>query len=86
MNSVIENGRKRLLPSFKQEVEELDDATIALLCVEGDRLIHEIGNAVDGNPWHFKKGVRVMEIGLQVKKQEYIDVGWAFLKRLGKNK
>lgn len=85
MNSLLEKGRTRSLPLFKQEVEQVDDATIALLHTEGDRLIHEIGNAVDGNPWHFKKGVRLMEIGSQVKKQEYIDVGWAFLKQLGKS-
>ena len=84
MTSLLEKGRTRSLPLFKQEVEQVDDATIALLCIEGDRLVHEIGNAVDGNPWHFKKGVRLMEIGLQLKKQEYIDVGWAFLRRLGK--
>ena len=84
MTSLLEKGRTRSLPLFKQEAEQVDDATITLLCIEGDRLIHEMGNAVDGNPWHFKKGVRLMEIGLQLKKQEYIDVGWAFLRRLGK--
>ena len=50
---------------------------------EATLLMHQMTEQTS-NPWAFKKGVRLIEIGTVLESQEYIDAGWSFLRQLGK--
>lgn len=81
MESLLEEGRSRSLPLFKQAVIEYDATTLVALRQQAESLIREL-NTKEKNVWHFKKAVELMEIGKCVHNQEYIDFGWSFLNKL----
>jgi len=79
MDSLIEEGRSRSLPLYKQKVIECDTATLIALRQQGEYVIREMS---EKNAWHFKKAVELMDIGKCTHNQEYIDFGWSFLLKI----
>jgi len=56
-----------------------------LLYSEAESIIKEIGVIADtGRGWEFRKGERLIDIGLLLDELEYIDYAWLFLGRLKK--